>query len=305
MDSLTKFQRIILYLLPFAFLAILLPYLFLGTSEQRIVQKLVHATLALNERELDELFVGGIPIDARDEGGKTALMRVSEQSTDGVRLLIHKGAAVNAVDHNGMTALMAAAMAGQASTVDLLIKNGAEVDGIDLNKDTALSYAVKLFNLGDEEGTVRILLAAGANPNGIGGREYSTPLYEAASQGKFEIVKMLLAHGAKITNKENSEALIHAAKRGHSDIVAVLLEHGAQVNGGQRCSITTRIETYCNDVPLAAAVESGNIDIVKTFLAKGADPNAKDSKGRSLVQVAREKGYAPIGILLLKAGAEK
>jgi len=301
-----KFWRIIFYLLPFVFLAIMVPYLFQWTSAERTIQRLSDAALALNELELDGLVAGGIPIDARDETGQTALMRLSglqgQQSTEGVRLLIHKGAAVKAVDRRGMTALMAAAMTGPVSTVELLIKNGAEVDGFDLNKATALNYAANV--LGNKD-IVRILLAAGANPDGMGSEEHETPLYQAASRGKFEIVKMLLEHGAKITNKNNSAALIEAAKDGHSDIAVLLLEHGAQVNGEQRCSIISGKETYCSDVPLAAAVESGNIDIVKTFLAKGADPNAKDSKGRSLVQVAREKGFAPIGILLLKAGAEK
>jgi uncharacterized protein len=300
--------RITLYLLPFGFLALVVPLLLHLTPAdfQTDIQRLEHAASTLSERELDELLASGIPIDARDETGKTALTLLSwdlgQRSTEAVRLLIRKGAAVNAMDRNGMTALMAAAMAGESNTVDLLIKNGAEVDGFNLNKSTALNYAT---NGGSgKTDTVRILLAAGANPNGVGDSEYETPLYQAASSGQLEIVKLLLTQGAKIPNKDNSGALIKATKHGHSEIVALLLQYGAQVNGEQRCSII-RQKIHCGDVPLAAAVENGNIDLVKTFLEKGADPNAKDQIGRSLVEVAREKGYASIGILLLKAGAKK
>ena len=57
------------------------------------------------------------------------------------RLLLDKGANVNACMDDGYTALMAASQQGHLSTVKLLLASGANKDAVNTAGKTALSFA--------------------------------------------------------------------------------------------------------------------------------------------------------------------
>jgi len=96
---------------------------------------------------------------------------------------------------------------------------------------------------GDEIG-VRMLLKAGADPNGVrdyeafykssynGGFEPSWPINEAAYGGHASVVELLLKAGAKPDLPEHmgETALIIASSHGHLEVVRMLLEAGADKN---------------------------------------------------------------------------
>jgi ankyrin repeat protein len=83
-----------------------------------------------------------------------------------------------------------------------------------------------------------MLLAHGADVNSRG--YYGTALmqasrrdrYDATRLNKFEIVALLLDHGADVNtwNKYNETALIHTSHSNNTAIVRLLLAHGAVVN---------------------------------------------------------------------------
>jgi ankyrin repeat protein/catechol 2,3-dioxygenase-like lactoylglutathione lyase family enzyme len=61
-----------------------------------------------------------------------------------------------------------------------------------------------------------------------------TPLHAAAQQGRLDIVRLLLEHGADVDAREsgdNTTALHWAAARGEKDLVQTLLDAGADVHG--------------------------------------------------------------------------
>ncbi len=74
---------------------------------------------------------------------RTALMSASNKGhTDIVRLLIEKGANINAKDDRyGRTALMSASYKGHADTIRILLNKGADVNVKDKNGKTALEHA--------------------------------------------------------------------------------------------------------------------------------------------------------------------
>ena len=83
-----------------------------------------------------------IPVKAKDNDGKTALMYAAEKGQkETVELLLAKGADINAKDKYGKTALMYAARKGYKEIVELLLAKGADINAKDKYGKTALDYA--------------------------------------------------------------------------------------------------------------------------------------------------------------------
>src|SRR3989454_9987747 len=95
----------------------------------------------------------------------------------------------------GFTPLGLAAFFGHPAAVKVLLEYGADVNLKPPSRfaNTAVDAAVS----GDHADIVRILLAAGADPNPGGGAEY-TPPPQAAMDGQLDVVRMLLDHGADV-----------------------------------------------------------------------------------------------------------
>jgi ankyrin repeat protein len=123
-------------------------------------------------------------------GGYTLLMVAAEKGRlEVMKLLLNKGAAIDAATVFGETPLSRAAGAGQFEAVKLLLDNGAVVDSKD-----CLS---------------------------------STPLVSAAQNGHYEVVKLLLEKGAKPKGSMMIMILLSIAeKNGHKDIVELLKKEG-------------------------------------------------------------------------------
>lgn len=144
-------------------------------------------------------------------------------SEDIVRLLLDRGANVNAdCDYWGNT-LRAAAFSGNESIVRLVLEKGAE-DNANSDIDSFLQSAVKGGNIN----IVKLALDRGANVNerpveGISALHNAT----FVRGGNEDIVRLLLDKGAEI----HGYGLIHAAVRcGNENIVRLLLDRGADIN---------------------------------------------------------------------------
>ncbi|HVX84176.1 MAG TPA: ankyrin repeat domain-containing protein [Phycisphaerae bacterium] len=126
--------------------------------------------------------------------------------------------------------LFVAAMYGQCEVAKLLLRRGARVDAADDNGGTPLMAAA-------EEGSadmVRLLLAHGANArtrdhdlSPFGGE---TALHCAAKNGHEEAAALLLAAGADVQVKDNNgeTALGRAVAGDHAGVVELLRQHGGR-----------------------------------------------------------------------------
>ena len=121
-----------------------------------------------------------------------------------------------------------------------------------------------------------------------------------------ETVLFLLKNGVDVNLKSDSgiTPLYLAAQRGSSNVVRALLDRGAEVNttvvGGHGWTSLTTALLYSNGVP----TNEESLGIVKAFLAKGADVNAKDKYGKTALMLATGSRDKKIVQALLESGAQ-
>ncbi len=116
--------------------------------------------------------------------------------------LLGSGVPVDAGDWEGTTALMMAAYEGREEAVRYLLERGADVNRHALNNHpdyyggaTALIYAVKREEIPTQ--IVRVLLDAGADLEATDAAG-NTPLIRAASDGSVETFRLLMERGANV-----------------------------------------------------------------------------------------------------------
>ena len=127
-------------------------------------------------------------------------------------------------------------------------ENGAlEVEGVNVTVDVHAELGLEVATVG-----------------GMGIVEYSSPLSSAIADEDVDLVRELLAKGAKVNAKE---------------------------------------EDYGKITPLFVAVETGNIDIVQMLLAHGARPNARDDSKQTPLWRLDEDATPELVSMLLRAGA--
>lgn len=143
-----------------------------------------------------------------------------------VKVLLQKGADVNAAQGDGMTALHWAARNGDAALAGVLLRAKANLQlATRIGAYTPLHLAAE----GGHAPVVAALLKAGANPTtptstGV------TPLHLAALAGSADAVTSLLDKGASANPPEpewGQTPLMFAAARGRTDAVRALLARGA------------------------------------------------------------------------------
>ena len=103
-------------------------------------ESLIGTAFLCNPQVARELLKRGVPVDATTEIGETALMEApSQRCKDGamVQLLLDAGANPNGKTKKGFTALLAAAMSGDASGAAMLLKAGADPKAKDDRGHTA------------------------------------------------------------------------------------------------------------------------------------------------------------------------
>ncbi|XP_046383815.1 ankyrin-2-like [Ischnura elegans] len=259
-------------------------------------------------------------------------LAVKKGSVEMVKLLLSKGAQVNAIG-KGKTPLHIATHNGYPPIVKILLDYGADVNSAcksNRNKDyTALLFAIENGN--DE--VVTLLMNGGANVNECAGGY--TPLHIAARNGLSYAAESLLKYGANVNCECTSElnegyAAIHfAAEAGSCEIVELLVGRGARVNdlgkGYTPLHIASMhgfvvvaellikhgadVNCVCKNVdnegytPIHLAVEKGSYDTVKSLLNAGANVNEL-ANGYTPLHIAALKGHSDIAEHLLKEGAD-
>ncbi|KAA8893248.1 ankyrin repeat-containing domain protein [Sphaerosporella brunnea] len=169
----------------------------------------------------------------------TPLLAAAAQGTEwAVRILIAKGANVNATKEAGETPLHAAARWGFESLIRPLVEAGANLEAPTESygwRPLWVAAHCPTWNNGrrktDTIGAIRELVALGADIEGRDLINGLSPLDEAVESGYVRAVKVLLELGADVSaaGKDNIQAIHRAAYGGHLPIVQMLVNHGADL----------------------------------------------------------------------------
>ncbi|MFM7133427.1 MAG: ankyrin repeat domain-containing protein [Planctomycetota bacterium] len=177
-----------------------------------------------NRAAMEALFAAKADPNVKDRQGRTPLWSGVEADLETVKLLVDKGADVNARDQIQSSPLLWAAGFGKPETVAFLLGKGADVKATDDNGWTPLIWAAGL----GQPMTVDLLVKAGADLAAADKQTGDTPLLRGARTGKADGLKVLVAAGAdlKAKNKLGQTALHLAAAGGSPEKVEILLKAG-------------------------------------------------------------------------------
>lgn len=120
---------------------------------------LLHAIIQKRMDSIRVLIGRGADVNACMHDGRTLLMSAQASNVEAIPLLIAHGANVNAQDRFGLTPLILATKDTTIETLELFLNNGALIDQADYDNKTPLMYAV----CGKHIAAIRLLLSRGAD----------------------------------------------------------------------------------------------------------------------------------------------
>lgn len=144
-----------------------------------------------------------------------------------VDLLLDYGAALEILDHVGLSALHSASMENHLETARLLLSRGAEVDRFGSDEKSALHLAV----ISNQLPMTELLLENGADVNMPEGTSGQTPLILAAKSSFVEIAHLLLSNGANphFCDRQGLTALDWARMNDYREMTALLEERISRI----------------------------------------------------------------------------
>jgi len=131
-------------------------------------------------------------------------------------------------------------------------------------------------------------------------RIHDSPFLYAGAEGRLEILRMTLRHGADLAsvNRYGGTALIPAAHHGHVDTVRELLKTEIDIDHVNNLGWTALLE--------AVILGDGGPtyrEIIRLLIDAGAAVDIADNDRVTPLQHAVERGYAGIADMLRAAGA--
>ena len=238
-----------------------------------------YAADTYDAEKLAPLLEKGAAPNARDNHGNTALIRAAgsrrsyfEERMPTMHLLMERGAEPKLANAKGVTALMLAAAEGNSGLL-LMLEKDVAVNARDASGDTALHYAARNFVRAEPRMAARAMMEKGAQ--------------------------------AGVSNKLGITQLMLASTQYQADGAELLIEKGADVNAQSNDGRTALL--FALDGPKEFDNQNHLVyspRIARLLIAAGAKVNLGDSSGRTALSVARARGHSDIIPFLLEHGAK-
>ncbi|XP_039129878.1 protein VAPYRIN-like [Dioscorea cayenensis subsp. rotundata] len=273
-------------------------------------ETLLHLSIVRSRPDLVQMLLEFEPnLEKANRAGRTP---IEEAAAAGESLIVELLLARRASTERSLHHAVAA---GHTEVMRLLLLKGAEVNAVTSDGRTALHLAA----CERRWDCARLLLASGARTDVRGGEEGNTPLHVAAACGDEKMVRVLLGKGGAGTKETRNklgrtafdvagegghgklfdmlklgDGLCVAARKGEARGVVRLVERGAAVNGRDGNGWTA----------LMRAGFKGRVEIMKLLMEMGVEIEARDEEGYTALHCAVEAGQAEAVELLVKRGAE-
>lgn len=252
-----------------------------------------------------------------------------------VKMLIEKGADVNAMDKEHKSSTLNMALIGKCPIcAAALVASGADSKSVnklgrfpfDFALEHGISDVVRMFldvcgadvnactNTKDEHNLplnrviakghrhlVPLLLEKGANVDSVGA--VTAPLVTAAGVDDSWTFQHLLEKGASIeARRADGHTLMHlVAQNGNNAMLQALIDHGADIN--ERFQVQDAPFSF--PLHVAADKNDGSAAIVNKMVMLGANIELKDGEGKTALDVATQKDNLTVAAILAKAAANK
>ncbi len=249
------------------------------------VETVLFGTVADVRRLLD----GGLsPNAATASGGTTALM-LAAPDVEKMRLLLDRGASINARARSRFSALMVAAQYQEGdAAINLLLDRGAQVappaDGQPVFAATPFFLAAYA---GNTRSLKRLLSSGSTLDDGmlVIGTSRATPMLGAFKFGDLETARALLDLGAPVDFADGNgiTMLGRAVLNNQVEMAKMLIERGANVNSVDKLGMTPLL--------WAAAMDFGDSAMSQLLLASGARRDAKNKDGLTARELAARYGH--------------
>ena len=237
-------------------------------------------------------------LQAQDRSGSTPLHEaVRYGRLEIVKMLLEKGARVNALDSLGKTPLLLIIPKKvQQDIYQTLIEHGANISQKDMYGDTVLHVATMCRASKD---IIEFLLASGA-PINERNKQGVTPLALAIDQDRGDYALLYANHGADIHAEDmqgNSPLMLALRNKTPDMLLSIITED------------TIKSRDSAGNTPLHVAIMmDASMDyiniIVDSMIKNHVDINARNKSGDSALYLTVEKNKKAEGELLLDKGAD-
>ncbi|KAF9875775.1 ankyrin unc44 [Colletotrichum karsti] len=294
-----------------------------------------HLAIRYSQKDVLKVLLKWKPNLEIEDYGMTALcLACQKRDSEMIELLLEHGANINHRTPDDEYPLKLCCQSNSADAVATILSFRPDLTMTDQGRNSIL-HDIDQFSPSVD--IYKMLLGAGFDINAQNA-DGETPAMKAAEKGVMGILKLLLARGADTSlSSATHESLLHvAASTGNWEIFKAIIDAGATVHltkpegvretlvykaaSGYRSSDRLQMIQYLIEeakmppdehcprtqfeYPLHAAASFGNDEIVEYLVEKGADLDASDIMGRTVLHIAAKQCGAGVVDLLLSKGAE-
>ncbi|XP_055955659.1 putative ankyrin repeat protein RF_0381 [Patella vulgata] len=302
------------------------------------MRSLLHASCQWGDIACVKLLIKqGINVNGRDFYGKTPLFECIQSNVDRIekmRFLISVGADINLKDHDMRSLLHASCQWGDIACVKLLIKEGLGVNDRDDYGQTPLFSCIQ--SKVDRIEKMRFLISVGADIN-VKNKDKNSSLHVSCQSGDIACVKILIKEGLGVNDRAvfGQTPLFYCIQSAVDRIekMQFLISKGADINVKDK-KRRSLLHISCNlgDIPCVKwLIKEGGlhvndrdrygetpllfcissivdriicVEITEILIKAGADVNARDRKGQSILHHSVEFGDVKYVKILIEAGAK-
>ncbi len=309
----------------------------LELGSHKVGTALLQAACGDNKDAVEYLLSVGADINAVDKDGELILHKAANatdysllkddpnlsETTNNtgktLKFLLNKNLDINQKDNNGDTPLHKVVYYRTQISAELLISHNADVNIQNNEGKTPLFIAANFSSNDDNLKMVKLLVEKGADVN-LRTKDNDTALHVAIRNSNYEMTKYLLEKGAEVNpcRSTSGTALHSAAGLARPDLVKLLIEHGANINARDKADHRVHGTQSDLSTPLHhAAISLGRIrngkkieletviEVITLLLNNGADINAENSLGLTLMDLVFQSDNRDLIKFLEEKGAKR